>query len=262
MGDASRWVFNRLAEAYRHRPGYPPELLERLVSLAEGGPVVDLGAGTGLIAVPLAQRGLHVHAVEPARAMLEVLAERAAAVGAPTPAVHAIHACAEDTGLPDASMKLAVIADALHWIDPELAGRELARIVAPGGTVAIVESASAPTPFMSELEALLARFNPRAQRVRPGGALEQVMRMAGASGALEAEAFSQSLVLDPDVLEGIVRSYSFAGPALGESALRELLELVRQTWARYGAASWSRVLRLTSGSVSQAKAPEPFQRRE
>ena len=69
--DGDRWVFNRLADDYRARPGYPAALVDRLHALAGGaGTVVDLGAGTGLLALPLAGRGLAVRAVEPASAML------------------------------------------------------------------------------------------------------------------------------------------------------------------------------------------------
>ena len=96
--DARRWVFNRLAEDYRQRPGYPAPLVARLLSLA-GGPgarVADLGAGTGQLALPLAALGAEVHAVEPARAMLDVLA------AARAPGVTAVHAAAEETASPAA----------------------------------------------------------------------------------------------------------------------------------------------------------------
>ncbi len=246
VGDASRWVFNRLAEAYRQRPAYPSELIDRLAVLAGEGPVVDLGAGTGLIALPLAERDLEVHAVEPARAMLDVLLEGA---GAASGRLHPVHASAEETGLPERAARLAIIADALQWIDPELTGRELSRVLAPAATVAVIESMPASTPLMSELEAHFARFNPRARRAPTSRALEQLMRLAGITGALEVEAFTQALSLDSDALEGIVRSYSFAGPALGESSLRELLGAVTRTLARHGDARWTRVLRLTWGKV-------------
>jgi len=47
-----------------------------------GGPVVELGVGTGRIAVPIACDGIHVIGVDSSRAMLEVCAERAALAGA------------------------------------------------------------------------------------------------------------------------------------------------------------------------------------
>src|SRR5882724_774920 len=46
-----------------------------------GGPVVELGVGTGRIAVPIASDGIGVIGIDASRAMLEVCAERAALSG-------------------------------------------------------------------------------------------------------------------------------------------------------------------------------------
>jgi SAM-dependent methyltransferase len=45
------------------------------------GPVVELGVGTGRIAVPIASDGIHVIGVDSSRGMLDVCAERAALAG-------------------------------------------------------------------------------------------------------------------------------------------------------------------------------------
>jgi SAM-dependent methyltransferase len=47
-----------------------------------GGPVVELGVGTGRIAVPIACEGIRIIGVDSSRAMLDVCAERAAIAGA------------------------------------------------------------------------------------------------------------------------------------------------------------------------------------
>src|SRR6476469_1720161 len=46
-----------------------------------GGPVVELGVGTGRIAVPIAADGIRVIGVDSSRGMLEVCARRAALAG-------------------------------------------------------------------------------------------------------------------------------------------------------------------------------------
>jgi ubiquinone/menaquinone biosynthesis C-methylase UbiE len=207
--------------------------------------VADLGAGTGHLALPLAERGLEIFAVEPARAMLDVLRERAAPRSL---RVEPVHAAAEDTSLQSGAFDLAILADALHWVDPELAGREIARILKPGGTLAIVEASLAGTPFMREVESLFARFNPRARRTRAEGVRDQVLRLAGAAQRAQMEEFRQDLSLDPGALEGVVRSLSFAGPALGEDRMVALLAEVRGAAERLGGATWARTLRLTWGT--------------
>ena len=147
MDESERWIFNRLAGDYRARPAYPSALVDRLAALAGGaGPAVDLGAGTGLLAIPLAARGVAVRAVEPASAMLDLLREGAA--GLP---VEPVHASAEETGLPGGAATLVLLSDALQWVEPEAAGREAGRLLAPGGAVAVVEAHLGGSPFTDGL---------------------------------------------------------------------------------------------------------------
>jgi SAM-dependent methyltransferase len=229
LSDERRWVFNRLAADYAARPPWPEGLADRLAALA-GGPgarAADLGAGTGHLALPLARRGLQVWAVEPARAMLEILA----AAATDLPRIAPVHAAAEDTGLPGGAFQLVLLADAAQWVDPELAGREVARLLAPGGALAVVEAGFASTPFMGGLAALLAAANPKA-RPRAAGAARQLLALAAPGAAPAEEAFRQEVVLPPRALEALVRSLSWAGPALGPAALGALLDQVRTLASR------------------------------
>src|SRR5262245_40896470 len=50
-----------------------PAMIERLVSLAGSGPVLELGIGTGRVALPLAQRGLSVSGIDASPKMVEKL---------------------------------------------------------------------------------------------------------------------------------------------------------------------------------------------
>ncbi|MGM7670193.1 class I SAM-dependent methyltransferase [Microbacterium sp. A93] len=112
------------------RPGYPEQIVDFMVP-AGARTAVDLGAGTGLFTRLLAGRGLEVAAVDPSASMLEPL-RRA------LPAVTAVQATAERTGLPAGAFDLAVSAQAWHWIDPEAGSAEAARLLRPGGTLALV----------------------------------------------------------------------------------------------------------------------------
>ena len=243
--DDRRWVFNRLAAEYRHRPGYPPALLARLRALG-GGPgsrVAELGAGTGLLSLPLARLGARVVAVEPARAMLEALRARAA------PGVEPIHAAAEETGLPSGCFDLVVLADALQWIDPDRGGREAARLLAPGGALAVVTPRLAPTPFLVALAERIAQANPKARPAPPPVAL--LFSVAGLPAPAE-ERFDDEVRLDDAGLEGVLRSLSYVGPALGPAAREALLADARALAASHGGAVWRRELEL-----SWSSSPDP-----
>ena len=49
------------------------EAVDLLAALADGGPVLELGVGTGRIALPLAARGLEVHGIDASARMLALL---------------------------------------------------------------------------------------------------------------------------------------------------------------------------------------------
>lgn len=72
------------AEEYDRRlsaEGYPGALLEEVAGeLAGLRSVIDVGAGSGFFALPLARRGFEVRAVEPSRAMLSILRRKTGGV--------------------------------------------------------------------------------------------------------------------------------------------------------------------------------------
>jgi SAM-dependent methyltransferase len=59
-------------EWHRDLPGLD-DCVERLAELAGPGPVLELGIGTGRVALPLVQRGLEVHGIDSSPAMLAKL---------------------------------------------------------------------------------------------------------------------------------------------------------------------------------------------
>lgn len=128
-----RGRFTDRASAYaRARPGYPGAALEWILEGLDpsSARVADVGAGTGIASRQLADRGARVTAVEPNAAM------RAAAE--PHPRVSWVDAPAERTGLPDGGFDVVLAAQAFHWFEPVGALREFARVLAPGGRLALL----------------------------------------------------------------------------------------------------------------------------
>jgi SAM-dependent methyltransferase len=127
--------FGRIAAEYDDvRPEYAPEALDRAedaLGLGAGSRVVDLAAGSGKLTRALARRFDQVVAVEPNDEMRAVLLGRS--VG-----VKVLAGSTERLPLPDESADAVFVGDAFHWFDGEAAVAELARVLPPGGGVAML----------------------------------------------------------------------------------------------------------------------------
>jgi len=127
-------VFGDVAGAYAAaRPDYPAELYRVLAALA-GRPldeaiVVDVGAGTGIAARQMRDRGARVLAVEPSEGMLGELV-------AASPGVQVIRGDGNALPLRDGIADFVTFAQAWHWLSPGRAMPEAWRVLRPGGTMA------------------------------------------------------------------------------------------------------------------------------
>jgi SAM-dependent methyltransferase len=122
--------FNTRAQVYvAGRPSYPAALIDWLLGQFPTGSVVaDIGAGTGILSVQLVQAGFAVTAVEPSAPMRAEI----------PPGIPAVDGTAEAIPLPDDSVDLVTVAQAFHWFDQTASMREFARILRPGGRVALI----------------------------------------------------------------------------------------------------------------------------
>ncbi|HEX5657538.1 MAG TPA: methyltransferase domain-containing protein [Polyangiales bacterium] len=220
LSDPSRWVFNRMAALYDARPPYPDALIEAL--LPYGPRVLELGAGIGHLAIPLAQRGCQVTAVEPAQQMLAELVERAQGLS-----ITALHAQAEVLPL-DGPFELALLADALHFVDAERTGLELARVQA--SVLAIVRVEPAASPYMAALQALLDESAPRRLRATRGNAA-QLTALAGRK-LHGTQVFRDEHALDHEALVRLLGTISFVRPAISASFLERVRALGPALYAR------------------------------
>ena len=123
--------FGAVADVYeRGRPSYPVEAIDWLVP-AHATRVADVGAGTGKLSRQLRDRGLDVIAVEPSAGMREQL-RRA------VPEVPVLGGTGEQIPLAEQSVDAVLVAQAWHWVDPERAVPEVARVLAPGGRLGLL----------------------------------------------------------------------------------------------------------------------------
>ncbi|MFC6286893.1 class I SAM-dependent methyltransferase [Nocardioides sp. GCM10027113] len=122
--------FGPVADAYdRGRPGFPAAAAAWLAGTSPVT-VLELGAGTGKLTEQLVALGHDVHATDPDGDMLGVL-------GRKLPAVRTSVAGAEEIPAADRSVDVVVAAQSFHWFDHERALPEIARILRPGGRVAL-----------------------------------------------------------------------------------------------------------------------------
>ena len=126
--DALRKVFNDDA------------LRARAVShlIPAGLTAADVGTGTGILALELARLGCRVIAIDHSPRMLEAAAAKLAADG--VTGVELRQGEAGALPLPDAAVQAAFAHMVLHYLpSPGDALREMARVVAPGGSVVVVD---------------------------------------------------------------------------------------------------------------------------
>ena len=123
--------FGGVAGEYdRLRPSPAPDAVDWLLP-ANCSVAVDVAAGTGLFTRALLDRVPHVIAVEPDSRMRAVLASR-------SPELVVLDGVGEAIPLADGSADAVCVSSAWHWMDPNRAVPEIARVVRPGGRFAVI----------------------------------------------------------------------------------------------------------------------------
>ena len=215
---ASTERFGARVDAYvRARPGYPDAAAAMLGEVYGLGPqarVADIGAGTGLSSLPFLRAGWQVTGVEPNAPMRE-----ASRIWSAQFAGHrSIDGSAEHTGLPAASIDLAIAGQAFHWFDPAAFRREVLRILKPEGALALlwnsrVHEASA---FMQGYNELLLAHCPEYRAKWKGDDVgskyADAMRVVFGTADYRLDAFANQQSLDREGLIARLDSDSYAPP--------------------------------------------------
>jgi SAM-dependent methyltransferase len=134
-----RGTFDAVADEYdRVRPRYPEAVFDDLVDMAglrRGARVIEIGPGTGQATVALARRGLAVVAVEMGAELAAVTRRHAAAFSG----VEVVNARFEDWEPEVGGFDAVTSFAALHWIDPAVRYAKSARLLRPGGAIAVFD---------------------------------------------------------------------------------------------------------------------------
>jgi ubiquinone/menaquinone biosynthesis C-methylase UbiE len=131
-----RTLFDSVARLYQDsRPGYPSHTVEFVVDTAgldASSTVLEIGCGTGQLTERLARFGFALTAIDIGASLI-------AAARTHVQDVRFLVSSFEDLEADDASLDLIVSAAAFHWIDPEVRFAKSARLLRPGGWLALLD---------------------------------------------------------------------------------------------------------------------------
>ena len=219
MAGAERAVrassFGGVADVYdRYRPGPPPSVVEWVLR-SQGGRVADLAAGTGALTRQLDQQADWVVAVEPDIRMLEVLRAR-------SPHISAVQAWAEKLPIRSGSLDVVTVSSAWHWMDHERTIDEIARVLRPGGVLAVIwNGAVRSVDWVGELLGRNSTQDEAARRIR-----HRVDLPAGAPFTrVEEETITWSMTMNHEQMVGLAETYSVMITMPEEESRRELARI-------------------------------------
>lgn len=209
-GDSTRRFSDRVENYAKYRPGYPSEVLTWLgdrFGLSVSHVVADIGSGTGILTKLLVDHGHTVHAVEPNREM-RLAAERLLS-GERRLISH--DGTAEATGIEDAAVDWITVAQAYHWFDVVGCRREFARILRPGGHVALLwNNRRHGSGFLQDYERFLQEFGLDYSAVQhQGAAMDGRIEQLFAPKGFEIGRFPHEQRLDFQALSGRTLSASY-----------------------------------------------------
>jgi len=191
----------------RYRPGYPPELIARLVEATgvdRDSRVLDLGCGPGSLAIPLATYACEVVAVD---AEPEMIAEVSHAAPAN---VTVVEGRAEEVDDRFGSFRLATIGRAIHWFEAELVLDNLSRIT-PAVALCADDSRDSEAETLALSIARELIDGPPSLRAQPGARYQDILPKSPFSD-VEVISVEVERTWTPDELIGFAYSTSTASP--------------------------------------------------
>ena len=211
--------FGRTAADYeRFRPGFPESFFDRLVRdgwIEAGQRALDLGTGTGTLALGFAERGLDVTGLDIAPELLAVARQAAADRGLEATFVEG---AAEVTGQEDGSFDLVSAGQCWWWFDAGLAMMDANRVLAPGGRLLIASFSYLPLPntVAGRTEDLILGHNPGWPKAGWRGVHPEHVEALDRGGFQSVESFSYvvDVPFSHEAWRGRVRTCNGVGSSL------------------------------------------------
>lgn len=224
------WDYSALARHYDRRADYAPAAIEAALSamsLAHGGRVADVGAGTGKLARPMAERGLQILAVEPNDEMRALGTRNTAGL-----TVSWREGTGEHTGLDDGCVGAVSFGSSFNVVNQEATLRECRRIVEPRGWFCCLwNHRDLDDPLQARIEEVIRRSIPGYQYGSRREAPTAVLAASGLFGDIQpfSSAFSETMtrqaVMDAWQSHGTLARQ--AGPGFG--AILDAISTALQT---------------------------------
>lgn len=231
--------FDKLAPLYDAQRAHPPEAAERIGRaltelVGRGAPLLELGVGTGRIAIPAAVAGAYVVGLDVSREMLGVAARRAETEGI---ALDLALADAQRLPFADKSFAAALAVHVLHLLpDWRAALAEIARVLTPGGL--LIQGADWRDPdscvglLRGQLRIAVVELMPGSRPPGAGAAVGQALaRLGGVSAEPQTVASWTRAVSPADVIAGMAARIDAETWVLPDDLLAACVASVR-AWAQ------------------------------
>ena len=136
----TKTVFSTKAEKYaKFRWDYAASAIETMINITQmsiNSTVADIGAGTGLLTKHFVAKAQKIYAIEPNFELRQILARELGSHSS----ISVMDTSAEDTMLPDNSVDMITVAQAIHWFDPEPTKQEMVRILKDNGWLVLIRN--------------------------------------------------------------------------------------------------------------------------
>lgn len=217
---------DRVDDYRQYRPRYPAtivDLLARDCNLSRDATIADIAAGTGLLAEIFLAHSNRVIAIEPNARMREACATLESIYRR----LECVDGTAENTHLPESSVDMVTVGQAMHWFDLPHARAEFARIVRPGGwcVIAYNHRRRGGDPFHEGYERLLNEFGIDYREVQSDHLTYERLQEFFHPATMRQRSLLNVQTLDLEGLHGRIVSSSYM-PQLGHARYEELQQAV------------------------------------